>query len=128
MPHERFRRVERDQVGEREHLAELRQGAAGSLHLCALLVVLAEDADCTRVLEHVRDVMLRRGGVDRRGDRPDVCEREVGQGPVERRAGQDRVGVALAQAAREKAVGPRLDRRRGFAQVTLRQSRSSRVR
>ena len=97
------------EVGEREHLGEPRERRASLLDLGPLGIVLAEDAHRLRVLEHVVHVLRRRVRVDRGPDRADVGQREVEQRPLERVAGEDAEGVALADASREEAVREVLD-------------------
>ena len=73
--------------------------------LRALVVVLDEDADGLRVLEDVLHVARRAVRVDRGADGADEGQREVEQRPFEVRPGEQREGVALADAEGEQPVG-----------------------
>ena len=101
--------LERGQVGEREDVAERGEARPARVHLVALRIVLAHDADRLRMLEDVLGVARRRIRVDRGAHGADVREREVDERPFERVPRQDSEGIALADAAREQAVRDQLD-------------------
>jgi hypothetical protein len=90
---------------ERDHVREAEVG-----DLCALVIVLDEDPDRVRMLQHVAAVARRAVCVDRRPDRADPPQRVVEQRPLEVRLREDPEGVALADSEREQPVGDLLDR------------------
>src|SRR6186997_526059 len=77
--------------------------------LRALVLVLDQDPDRVRVLQHVAAVARRAVRVDRRPDRADPPQRVVEQGPLEVRLREDPEGVALADSECEQPVGDLLD-------------------
>src|SRR4051794_41909478 len=75
--------------------------------LHALLLVLAEDADGLRMLDHVRSVARRAVHVDRSGHTTDEREGKVEEHPLDAGRGEDREGVALPHAeCQEPGAGP----------------------
>ena len=101
--------LERGEVVVGEDELQRGQLVVAPVELRALRLVLAEDPDRLRVRDDVRGVLRRGVRVDRGADGADVREREVEEGPLERRAREDREGVALADAAGEQSVRQQLD-------------------